>query len=122
MRSVGKHKLSEGISHLHWDHWGDPTPFTSAEIVLGADSKRALENAYPTNPDSLIQSLPLDRKAVFVDFTGSDVISPIATFDRAIDFDGALLALGNASTPKSSWHLGANTRLSYSYSSYAVSL
>lgn len=92
MQSVGTNKLSVCISHLHWDHWGDPTPFTSAEIVLGAESKRALENAYPANPDSLIQGLPPDRKAIFVDFTGSSTISPFATFDRAVDFysDGSL--------------------------------
>lgn len=88
LRSGENNKLSVNISHLHWDHWGDPTPFTSAEIVLGADSRRALGDAYPANPDSLIQSLPPDRKAVYVDFTKSDVISPFATFDRAVDLYG----------------------------------
>ncbi|KAG1793261.1 beta-lactamase-like protein [Suillus plorans] len=30
------------LSHLHWDHVGDPSLFTTAEFVLGEGSKKAL--------------------------------------------------------------------------------
>ncbi|KAG2352672.1 beta-lactamase-like protein [Suillus spraguei] len=29
------------LSHLHWDHVGDPSPFTKAEFILGEGSKQA---------------------------------------------------------------------------------
>lgn len=82
-------------SHLHWDHTGDPTPFTSAEIILGAGGKPMLVDAYPTNPTSRIAAFPPDRKITFIDFSGAsdrEVISPFGTFDRAVDLygDGSL--------------------------------
>ncbi|THH02615.1 hypothetical protein EW026_g332 [Hermanssonia centrifuga] len=84
-------------SHLHFDHVGDPTPFTAAEIVLGADAQTLLADSYPTNQDSYIQALPANRKVTYLDFSVSashkyKIVSPIGTFDRAIDFydDGSL--------------------------------
>lgn len=72
-------------SHLHWDHVGDPTPFTDAEIVVGAEARVLLADAYPANPDSWIMALPAHMRAAFVDFTGG---APWGPFARAVDLYG----------------------------------
>lgn len=81
-------------SHLHFDHTGDPTPFTNAEFTLGSDGKALLEDAYPLNPDSSVIPLPENMKANFVDFTGpkANKIVPFGPYERAIDYygDGSL--------------------------------
>ena len=78
------------LSHLHWDHVGDPSHFPNAEIVLGADAKTVLQNAYPTNPNSVIQALPSTHRAVFIDFFNSSpsLIAPFGAFDRTVDLYG----------------------------------
>ncbi|KIP01907.1 hypothetical protein PHLGIDRAFT_79929 [Phlebiopsis gigantea 11061_1 CR5-6] len=79
------------FSHLHWDHVGDPTPFTSAEIILGAESKPLLAEAFPHNPASRTNAFPDDRTVTFVDFGAGDA-QPFGTFARAVDLydDGSL--------------------------------
>jgi len=84
------------LSHLHWDHTGDPRPFTSAEIFLGAASKAILENdVYPENPDGEVLAFPEGNSIVYLDYSPSysrPVVAPFASFDRAVDFfgDGSL--------------------------------
>ncbi|KAI0344771.1 Metallo-hydrolase/oxidoreductase [Trametopsis cervina] len=86
------------ISHMHWDHIGDPALFTSAELVLGAGARAALaEDVYPANPHGTIQRFPKNQKVTFIDFTNSSsnaqaVLTPFASFSHAIDFygDGSL--------------------------------
>jgi glyoxylase-like metal-dependent hydrolase (beta-lactamase superfamily II) len=80
-------------SHLHWDHIGDPAPFTSADIVLGADAKSVLAtNVYPANTQGQILQFPADSKVTFIDFVSTDspsqIVSPFPNFDRALDFFG----------------------------------
>ncbi|KAI0694341.1 beta-lactamase-like protein [Cytidiella melzeri] len=81
------------MSHLHWDHIGDPAPFTSADIVVGAEARAALaEDVYPANPGGTILQFPPDRPITFVDW-GEDalrqtILSPFASFERAVDFHG----------------------------------
>lgn len=85
-------------SHLHWDHSGDAAPYTSGEIILGAEAQGPLTTeVYPTNPKGTLLALPEGRKITFIDFSksssaGRPVISPFATFKQAIDFyeDGSL--------------------------------
>lgn len=79
-------------SHLHWDHAGDATPFTSADIVLGAGAKVPLaEEVYPANPKGTVSALPSGRNTVFIDYgpaSSRHIISPFGSFTRAVDFYG----------------------------------
>ncbi|KAJ3555476.1 hypothetical protein NM688_g2559 [Phlebia brevispora] len=83
-------------SHLHFDHVGDLDRFPSAEVVLGEDAEGLLADAYPKNPDSDIQGLPLGRPVTYVPFTDNatqgKVLSPLGMFERGVDFygDGSL--------------------------------
>lgn len=82
-------------SHLHWDHTGDPTPFTNAEFVLGSGSKAALRDTYPSDPNSSVMALPENMKTNFIDFaepTAQDKTTPFGPYERAVDYygDGSL--------------------------------
>lgn len=98
MRRCGSCTLVTNLthSHLHWDHVGDPTPFTNASIILGSDAKALLEDAYPSNPDSPIMALPSHMPASFVDFADAQGpykrIAPWGPYERAVDLygDGSL--------------------------------
>ena len=84
-----------GLSHLHWDHVGDPAPFTSAELVVGADAVSVLQTSYPANPKSTILALPANRRVSYMHFAPSHMETsrePFGPFERAIDFygDGSL--------------------------------
>ncbi|PPQ97717.1 hypothetical protein CVT26_001907 [Gymnopilus dilepis] len=78
------------LSHLHWDHTGDTHAFEKSTFVVGADSRRLLENGYPQNPDSFYASdlLPEGRTQYIMD----EQWKPIGPFPRAFDFygDGSL--------------------------------
>ncbi|KAJ3555475.1 hypothetical protein NM688_g2558 [Phlebia brevispora] len=84
-------------SHLHCDHVGDLLKLPSAEVVMGADAKVLLEDAYPKNPKSFFQELPAGRPVTFLNFASYEssqhkTVSPLATYEHAIDFfgDGSL--------------------------------
>ncbi|KAJ7697448.1 beta-lactamase-like protein [Mycena rosella] len=75
------------ISHLHFDHIGDCSPFTKAKFILGGEGKAALADGYPGNPKSqtLAESTPADR-TVFLD--SEDFTTSIGPFPRAVDYFG----------------------------------
>ncbi|KAH7929094.1 Metallo-hydrolase/oxidoreductase [Leucogyrophana mollusca] len=75
------------VSHLHWDHVGDPTPFTKATFVVGEGCRDILTSGYPMNPESTIlaNSIPMDR-ARFV--TSSEFSISIGPFPHALDYFG----------------------------------
>ncbi|EKM53993.1 uncharacterized protein PHACADRAFT_257539 [Phanerochaete carnosa HHB-10118-sp] len=83
-------------SHLHWDHVGDPTPFTNADIVLGSEAKVLLEDAWPSNPDSPFMALPSNMHVDFIDFADlkkkDKQVAPWGPYERAVDLygDGSL--------------------------------
>ncbi|THH16643.1 hypothetical protein EW146_g4025 [Bondarzewia mesenterica] len=56
------------LSHVHWDHIGDPAPFTRATFLVGSGSRELLEKGYPEDPEALFPRdlLPIDR-TVFLD-------------------------------------------------------
>lgn len=83
-------RINDLDSHLHWDHTGDPEPFTSAEIVVGAAARPLLEDAYPHNPKSSYMALPEGRRVRYLDFTKDEALlpAPFASFERAVDFYG----------------------------------
>ncbi|KAH7929093.1 Metallo-hydrolase/oxidoreductase [Leucogyrophana mollusca] len=75
------------LSHLHWDHVGDPTPFTKATFVVGGECQDILTSGYPINPGSLISSssVPIDRTRFI---TPSDFSTSIGPFPGAFDYFG----------------------------------
>ncbi|KAI0042227.1 Metallo-hydrolase/oxidoreductase [Auriscalpium vulgare] len=73
-------------SHVHFDHIGDPAPFTGATFLLGAGARPLLEHAYPDDPQSKIPAghFPLAR-TVFLDNVDW---APVGPFPRALDLYG----------------------------------
>ncbi|CAL1704603.1 unnamed protein product [Somion occarium] len=85
------------VSHLHWDHIGDASPFTNATFILGGESEEVLREGYPTNPDALIDQncIPADRTR----FLSSSLFNTsIGPFSRAYDYygDGSLYIIDAA--------------------------
>ncbi|KAH8118235.1 Metallo-hydrolase/oxidoreductase [Phellopilus nigrolimitatus] len=80
------------LSHVHWDHVGNPAVFTKARFLLGGGSRELFEPGYPKDPTSLFPSdlLPAGRTD-FLDVSGAEW-KPIGPFPRALDYfgDGAL--------------------------------
>jgi len=80
------------LSHVHWDHVGDPGLFPKAEFIVGKDARQLFQPGYPTDPQSGFPSdlLPPGRTN-FVD-PFDEAWKPIGPFPRALDFfgDGAL--------------------------------
>ncbi|KAF9011288.1 Metallo-hydrolase/oxidoreductase [Cyathus striatus] len=78
------------LSHCHWDHVGDTTPFTESIFIVRGDSKTLFSPGYPADSKSLFASdlLPLDRTRYLAP---ADWV-PIGPFPRAFDFygDGSL--------------------------------
>ena len=78
------------ISHLHFDHFGDSAPFSSANFIVGESARPLVENGYPGNPNSAIPSnlLPAERTT----FLDPQKWPPVGPFPHALDFygDGSL--------------------------------
>ncbi|KAG1845721.1 beta-lactamase-like protein [Suillus subalutaceus] len=75
------------LSHLHWDHVGDPSPFTTAEFVLGEGSKQAfLDPGSCHSPISFSSIRPPEDRLRFV--TTSDLNVAIGPYPRAMDIFG----------------------------------
>ncbi|KAG1877304.1 hypothetical protein F4604DRAFT_670387 [Suillus subluteus] len=76
------------LSHLHWDHVGDPSPFTTAEFILGEGSKKALglEAGSSINPTFFSSVRLPDDRLRFI--TASDLNMAIGPYPRAMDFFG----------------------------------
>ena len=78
------------ISHLHFDHIGDPARFTTAQFLLGAAGRQFILNGYPENPSGVVASalLPAGR-TTFLDPASWPALGP---FPHALDLygDGSL--------------------------------
>lgn len=78
------------ISHAHWDHTGDPRPFTRATFLLGGDAEALFTPGYPADAASPFASdlLPRERTK----FLSPDGWAPLGPFPRALDYygDGSL--------------------------------
>ena len=76
------------LSHVHWDHAGDPRPFANATFLVGAGARALLQNGYPHDPDALFAGdlLPAARTA-FLDPAGPEW-RPVGPFPRALDYFG----------------------------------
>ena len=80
------------VSHIHFDHSGDPTPFTKAKFLLGGESEALLKAGFPANPDSNFyqDTVPLDRtEFLYPTSTGWAALGP---FPHGLDYfgDGSL--------------------------------
>ena len=110
-------------SHLHWDHTGDLTPFsTTSTLIVGAEAQQKLENGYPKDPKSMELAPPDVMEVVYVDFDAprpsapssnantnlnvgstsfcelvknAPLASPIGTFEKGLDLfqDGSFYIL-----------------------------
>ncbi|KAJ7131693.1 Metallo-hydrolase/oxidoreductase [Mycena crocata] len=111
------------LSHLHFDHIGDHSPFIHATFVVGGEVKDELLTGFPHTPtsDILAASVPDDRTRFLAAAEFSTSIGP---FPRALDYfgDGSLYlvdAAGHMSghinalartSPSGSWiYLGSDT-------------
>ncbi|OBZ67040.1 hypothetical protein A0H81_12864 [Grifola frondosa] len=78
------------LSHLHFDHTGDPALFPRATFLAGAGGRAFLAPGYPTDADSLFAGdlLPADRTR-WLEPVGWP---PLGPFAHALDFygDGSL--------------------------------
>ncbi|KAF8998789.1 Metallo-hydrolase/oxidoreductase [Cyathus striatus] len=78
------------LSHCHWDHVGNTSPFTQCEFIVGGDSKTLFSPGYPLDSKSRFAAdlLPSDR----THFLSPEEWLPIGPFPRALDFygDGSL--------------------------------
>ncbi|KDQ62401.1 hypothetical protein JAAARDRAFT_30309 [Jaapia argillacea MUCL 33604] len=78
------------LTHVHWDHVGDPNPFTNATFLVGEESRSLFDPGYPADPKSAFAAdlLPLDRTK----FLSKETWAPLGPFPHALDFfgDGSL--------------------------------
>jgi glyoxylase-like metal-dependent hydrolase (beta-lactamase superfamily II) len=79
------------LSHCHFDHVGDPIPFSTSTFIVGTEAASLFNpGGYPEDPESGFASdlLPLSRTK----FLSPDTWQPLGPFPRALDFygDGSL--------------------------------
>jgi len=78
------------ISHIHWDHVGNPDFFPNAKFFLGAEARSLIESGYPSDPgsDHLQATVPSERTT----WLEKSSWTPIGPFERAHDYfgDGSL--------------------------------
>ncbi|KAF8227383.1 hypothetical protein L208DRAFT_1405516 [Tricholoma matsutake] len=102
VESLAKGRLSPSdvstvcLSHCHFDHVGDPTPFTTSTFIVGNEAKSLFNLGYPADPKSSFPSdlLPPSRTK----FLSPDSWQPLGPFPRALDFygDGSLYIIDAA--------------------------
>ncbi|KAG0709233.1 beta-lactamase-like protein [Suillus ampliporus] len=75
------------VSHLHWDHVGDPGPFENATFVVGEGCKEILATGYPLteNATSSSTAIPIERTRFLSEL---DMNSSIGPYPNAIDYFG----------------------------------
>ncbi|KAJ7670056.1 beta-lactamase-like protein [Mycena polygramma] len=75
------------LSHVHFDHIGDYSPFQKSTFILGPGSQDAMATGYPLDENSkiLADTVPADR-ARFL--TCNDFSAAIGPFPKAMDYYG----------------------------------
>ncbi|KAI0644568.1 beta-lactamase-like protein [Trametes meyenii] len=77
-------------SHLHFDHIGDPKPYTNATFLVGEKARALVADGFPKNPNAPLAAdlLPEGRTA----FLDPADWPPLGPFAHALDFygDGSL--------------------------------
>ncbi|EJD06986.1 Metallo-hydrolase/oxidoreductase [Fomitiporia mediterranea MF3/22] len=76
------------LSHCHWDHTGNPSLFSKAQFIVGAEAATLFQPGYPEDPKSVFPSdlLPKGRTEYFD--TTTEKWRPIGPFPRALDYFG----------------------------------
>lgn len=75
------------LSHLHWDHVGDPSPFTNAEFILGEGSKQAFVDPDSCHSPIAFSSIrPPEDRLRFI--TASELNVAIGPYPHAMDIFG----------------------------------
>ena len=78
------------LSHCHFDHVGDTTPFTNSTFIVGGEAASLFAPGYPTDPNSIFATalLPPERTI----FLSSVEWLPLGPFPCTLDFygDGSL--------------------------------
>ncbi|TFY70967.1 hypothetical protein EVG20_g2032 [Dentipellis fragilis] len=76
------------LSHIHWDHVGNPALFPYSTFVIGEDAVPLLEKGFPHDVNSPYASdlLPLARTVLIR--TSSPDWKPVGPFPRALDYYG----------------------------------
>jgi len=80
------------VSHVHFDHQGDPRVFTNATIIAGAGSRALLTPGFPSDPDAHFHSdLFPERRTPYISPDDPEMV-PIGPFAKALDYysDGSL--------------------------------
>lgn len=81
------------LSHIHFDHTGDPKAFPNATYILGGESRKVIEEKGPDFHGTFISiEVPCERTA-FLELDDEDRRwTPLGPFPRALDFfgDGSL--------------------------------
>ncbi|KAI0267004.1 beta-lactamase-like protein [Gloeopeniophorella convolvens] len=75
------------LSHIHFDHTGDSTPFTHATFLVGAAAAPLLARGFPAHADSQYRTdtVPPAPRTRFLDPAGWPALGP---FSAAFDFAG----------------------------------
>ncbi|THV05294.1 Metallo-hydrolase/oxidoreductase [Dendrothele bispora CBS 962.96] len=78
------------LSHVHFDHVGDPSLFPKSTFLVGAEAQPLFKPGYPADPNAGVASdlLPEGRTR----FLDASNWGPLGPFPRALDFygDGSL--------------------------------
>ncbi|KAI0779930.1 beta-lactamase-like protein [Fomes fomentarius] len=81
------------LSHIHFDHTGDPKAFPNATYILGGESRKVIEEKGPDFHGTFISiDVPYERTA-FLKLDDEDRRwTPLGPFPRALDYfgDGSL--------------------------------
>ncbi|KAI0644537.1 beta-lactamase-like protein [Trametes meyenii] len=77
------------ISHIHFDHSGDPSLFPASTLLLGADAEPIIRAHGPDFPDSMYA---IDAPPERTQFLSTAEWPPLGPFEHALDFygDGSL--------------------------------
>ncbi|KZS99913.1 uncharacterized protein LAESUDRAFT_667350 [Laetiporus sulphureus 93-53] len=82
------------LSHLHFDHVGDPSAFPNATFIIGEGGEGLMKGGFPANPQSdvLQDTVPIDRTR---SLTAENFSTSVGPFPRAFDYfgDGSLFLI-----------------------------
>lgn len=76
------------VSHVHFDHIGDPSTFPNIPYITGPGTKEAASPGYPIDPRSTLMTSLLTRDNYTELSWTDDKWSPLGPFSRAHDFFG----------------------------------
>ncbi|KAK0758015.1 hypothetical protein N5P37_009313, partial [Trichoderma harzianum] len=76
------------LSHIHFDHIGDPSIFPDIPYITGPGTKEAALPAYPTNPNSTMLGSLLDRDNYTELSWTKDKWTELGPFSHVHDFFG----------------------------------